>query len=126
MENAYRDNADQDGSTGDGADKLTFTEQPSSGLSIAPVILAGGSGTRLWPLSRENHPKQLIDVIGTQSLLQDTVSRMQGFSAQWTVRSAPIIICGEEHRFVTAEQLRENGVEAQLIVEPARRDTAPT
>ena len=125
MENAYRDNADHDGSAGDGAGKLTSTLQQSSGLSIAPVILAGGSGTRLWPLSREHHPKQLIDVIGTHSLLQDTVARMQGFPAQWTVRSAPIIICGEEHRFVTAEQLRESGVVAQLVVEPARRDTAP-
>ena len=123
MENAYRDNADQDGSAGDG--KLTYTAQQSICLSIAPVVLAGGSGTRLWPLSREHHPKQLIDVIGTHSLLQDTVSRMQGFPAQWTVRSAPIIVCGEEHRFVTAEQLRESGVVAQLVVEPARRDTAP-
>ena len=89
------------------------------------MILAGGSGTRLWPLSREHYPKQLIDVIGTHSLLQDTVRRMDGFPAQWTVRPAPIIVCGDEHRFVTAEQLRESGVTAHLVVEPARRDTAP-
>jgi mannose-1-phosphate guanylyltransferase/mannose-6-phosphate isomerase len=125
MVNAYRDEADQDGSVGDGAEKLTPTVLPASCLSIAPVILAGGSGTRLWPLSREHYPKQLIDVIGTHSLLQDTVRRMEGFPVQWTVRPAPIIVCGDEHRFVTAEQLRESGVTAHLVVEPARRDTAP-
>ncbi|CAB3638312.1 sugar phosphate nucleotidyltransferase [Paraburkholderia rhynchosiae] len=92
---------------------------------IVPVILAGGSGTRLWPVSRENYPKQLIDVVGSDSLLQATARRMDGFSASWKVDASPIIVCGEEHRFVIAEQLQENGVEARLIVEPARRDTAP-
>jgi mannose-1-phosphate guanylyltransferase/mannose-6-phosphate isomerase len=89
------------------------------------VILAGGSGTRLWPVSRENFPKQLIDVVGSDSLLQATARRMDGFPAGWSVDAAPIIVCGEEHRFVIAEQLHENGVDARLIVEPARRDTAP-
>jgi mannose-1-phosphate guanylyltransferase/mannose-6-phosphate isomerase len=92
---------------------------------ITPVILAGGSGTRLWPVSRENFPKQLIDVVGSDSLLQATARRMEGFPPGWNVDAAPIIVCGEEHRFVIAEQLHENGVEARLIVEPARRDTAP-
>src|SRR6202000_1934119 len=92
---------------------------------IVPVILAGGSGTRLWPVSRENFPKQLIDVVGSDSLLQATARRMDGFPAGWSVDVAPIIVCGEEHRFVIAEQLHENGVDARLIVEPARRDTAP-
>lgn len=92
---------------------------------IVPVILAGGSGTRLWPVSRENYPKQLIDVVGSDSLLQATARRMDGFPAGWNVDAAPIIVCGEEHRFVIAEQLHENGVNARLIVEPARRDTAP-
>ncbi|CAD6524847.1 mannose-1-phosphate guanylyltransferase/mannose-6-phosphate isomerase [Paraburkholderia metrosideri] len=92
---------------------------------IVPVILAGGSGTRLWPVSRENFPKQLIDVVGSDSLLQATARRMDGFSANWNVDSAPIIVCGEEHRFVIAEQLHENGVATRLVVEPARRDTAP-
>ncbi len=77
---------------------------------IVPVILAGGSGTRLWPVSRENYPKQLIDVVGSDSLLQATVRRMEGFPAGWNVDASPIIVCGEEHRFVTAEQVRENGV----------------
>jgi mannose-1-phosphate guanylyltransferase/mannose-6-phosphate isomerase len=92
---------------------------------IVPVILAGGSGTRLWPLSRENYPKQLIDVVGSDSLLQATARRMDGFPAGWNVDVSPIIVCGEEHRFVITEQLLENGVAARLIVEPARRDTAP-
>ncbi|MFL9907938.1 sugar phosphate nucleotidyltransferase [Paraburkholderia sp. RL17-337-BIB-A] len=92
---------------------------------IVPVILAGGSGTRLWPVSRENFPKQLIDVVGSDSLLQATARRMDGFPAGWNVDASPIIVCGEEHRFVIAEQLHENGVDARLIVEPARRDTAP-
>ncbi|WMY07637.1 mannose-1-phosphate guanylyltransferase/mannose-6-phosphate isomerase [Paraburkholderia phenoliruptrix] len=92
---------------------------------IVPVILAGGSGTRLWPVSRENYPKQLIDVVGSDSLLQATARRMKDFPAGWQVDASPIIVCGEEHRFVIAEQLHENGVEARLIVEPARRDTAP-
>jgi mannose-1-phosphate guanylyltransferase / mannose-6-phosphate isomerase len=92
---------------------------------IVPVILAGGSGTRLWPVSRENYPKQLIDVVGSDSLLQATARRMNGFPAGWNVDVSPIIVCGEEHRFVIAEQLHENGVDARLIVEPARRDTAP-
>ncbi|OAJ51572.1 mannose-1-phosphate guanylyltransferase/mannose-6-phosphate isomerase [Paraburkholderia ginsengiterrae] len=92
---------------------------------IVPVILAGGSGTRLWPVSRENYPKQLIDVVGSDSLLQATARRMCGFPAGWNVDASPIIVCGEEHRFVIAEQLHENGVDARLIVEPARRDTAP-
>src|ERR1700745_1222942 len=92
---------------------------------IVPVILAGGSGTRLWPVSRENNPKQLIDVVGSDSLLQATARRMDGFPAGWTVEVSPIIVCGEEHRFVISGQLLENGVDARLIVEPARRDTAP-
>jgi mannose-1-phosphate guanylyltransferase/mannose-6-phosphate isomerase len=125
MVNAYREGVDRDDSTGGGANQQAPGVPLVSCLSIAPVILAGGSGTRLWPLSREHYPKQLIDVIGTRSLLQDTVQRMAGFPSQWTVRAAPIIVCGDEHRFVTAEQLRENGVTAQLVVEPARRDTAP-
>jgi mannose-1-phosphate guanylyltransferase/mannose-6-phosphate isomerase len=92
---------------------------------IVPVILAGGSGTRLWPVSRENFPKQLIDVVGSDSLLQATARRLDGFPAGWSVDASPIVVCGDEHRFVIAEQLRENGIDARLIVEPARRDTAP-
>ncbi|OLL32965.1 mannose-1-phosphate guanylyltransferase/mannose-6-phosphate isomerase [Burkholderia sp. SRS-W-2-2016] len=92
---------------------------------IVPVILAGGSGTRLWPVSRENFPKQLIDVVGSDSLLQATARRLDGFPAGWSIDASPIVVCGEEHRFVIAEQLHDNGIDARLIVEPARRDTAP-
>lgn len=92
---------------------------------IVPVILAGGSGTRLWPMSREHFPKQLIGVVGSDSLLQDTVRRMKGFPPGWEVDGAPMVVCGEEHRFVIAEQLQASGVTARLVVEPARRDTAP-
>src|ERR1700744_2452588 len=92
---------------------------------LVPVILAGGSGTRLWPVSRENFPKQLIDVVGSDSLLQATARRLDGFPSGLSVDASPIVVCGDEHRFGIAEQLHENGVDARLIVEPARRDTAP-
>lgn len=94
-------------------------------LALVPVVLAGGAGTRLWPLSREHYPKQLIDVVGQHSLLQATVQRMSGFPVERQVRSETIVVCGEEHRFVTAEQLRVAGVAAHIVVEPQRRDTAP-
>src|SRR6266702_8714701 len=92
---------------------------------LVQVILAGGSGTRLWPVSREQFPKQLIDVIGNQTLLQATMGRMAGFSATWEIAADPLIVCGAEHYFATYEQAREIGVNARIIVEPARRDTAP-
>jgi mannose-1-phosphate guanylyltransferase/mannose-6-phosphate isomerase len=92
---------------------------------LVQVILAGGSGTRLWPVSRENYPKQLIGVTGPESLLQSTVARMKDFPAAWDVVAEPVIVCGEEHRFVTSEQVREAGVTPRIVVEPARRDTAP-
>lgn len=90
---------------------------------IRPVILSGGSGTRLWPLSRELYPKQLLPLLGKRTLLQDTVGRLEGFTD--TVER-PIIVCNEEHRFLVAEQLREIGAEAERIVlEPEGRNTAP-
>ncbi|WP_233836245.1 mannose-1-phosphate guanylyltransferase/mannose-6-phosphate isomerase [Paraburkholderia sp. ZP32-5] len=92
---------------------------------LVQVILAGGSGTRLWPVSREQFPKQLIDVIGNQTLLQATMGRMAGFEGAWDIAADPVIVCGAEHYFATYEQAREIGVNARIIVEPARRDTAP-
>ncbi|RKP50913.1 mannose-1-phosphate guanylyltransferase/mannose-6-phosphate isomerase [Trinickia fusca] len=92
---------------------------------IVPVVLAGGSGTRLWPMSREHFPKQLIDVVGSDSLLQATVHRLDGFPDGWTLAASPIVVCGGEHCFIIDEQLRASGVVPRLIVEPARRDTAP-
>ncbi|OTP78982.1 mannose-1-phosphate guanylyltransferase/mannose-6-phosphate isomerase [Caballeronia sordidicola] len=98
---------------------------PADCRRLVQVVLAGGSGTRLWPVSRENFPKQLIGVVGAESLLQATVLRMKGFPAAWDVAAEPVIVCGEEHRFATAEQVRDSGASARIVVEPARRDTAP-
>ncbi|CAB3655052.1 Alginate biosynthesis protein AlgA [Paraburkholderia phenoliruptrix] len=93
--------------------------------TLSQVILAGGSGTRLWPVSREQFPKQLIDVIGDRTLLQATMGRMDNFSPLWKVAPEPVIVCGAEHYFATYEQARESGVNARIVVEPGRRDTAP-
>jgi mannose-1-phosphate guanylyltransferase/mannose-6-phosphate isomerase len=89
---------------------------------IIPIILAGGSGTRLWPLSRQLYPKQLIDIYNEDTMLQNTISRLEGLENS----GSPIVICNEEHRFMTAEQLREINVEPQaIILEPVGRNTAP-
>ena len=88
---------------------------------IYPVILSGGTGSRLWPLSRSLFPKQLLALAGERSLIQDTVLRTQGSGF-----AAPLILCNTEHRFLIAEQMREAGVAPQAIVlEPAGRNTAP-
>ncbi len=90
---------------------------------ILPIILAGGSGTRLWPLSRKLYPKQLISFSDDgRSLLQKTILRL----AKMDAVLAPLVICNEEHRFLVAEQLLDIGVEdARIILEPAGRNTAP-
>jgi mannose-1-phosphate guanylyltransferase / mannose-6-phosphate isomerase len=89
---------------------------------IHPVILSGGSGTRLWPMSRTLYPKQLLSLLGQDSLLQQTVRRVadrQGFAAPW-------LVANEEHRFIIAEQLREiAAVPRALLLEPVGRNTAP-
>jgi len=91
-------------------------------MKLQPVILSGGSGTRLWPLSRELYPKQLLCLVGNQTLLQQTLARLTGLAEV----SAPIIVCNEEHRFLVAEQLRAiNVVAAEIILEPVGRNTAP-
>lgn len=89
---------------------------------IIPVILCGGSGTRLWPLSRELYPKQLLALTGEHTLLQQTVLRLAGIKEI----DKPLIICNEEHRFLVAEQLRQIDVQPEaIILEPAGRNTAP-
>lgn len=89
---------------------------------IVPVLLAGGSGTRLWPLSREAYPKQFLRLGHQHSLLQQAVLR----SRQIAGASAPVVVCGEQHRFIVAEQLRELGIDgATIILEPEGRNTAP-
>lgn len=95
-------------------------------VSIQPVILSGGAGTRLWPLSREQYPKQLLAFQGEQTLLQETLKRLDGLSAQVDEVLDPIIVCNEEHRFLVAEQLRNIGVQAgAILLEPIGRNTAP-
>ncbi len=90
---------------------------------IQPVVLSGGSGTRLWPLSREKYPKQLLSLIGEDSLLQATVRRVDGIVG---AELAPaMVVCGEEYRFVIAEQLRLLGKRGSIVLEPVGRNTAP-
>ncbi|MFL6736047.1 MAG: mannose-1-phosphate guanylyltransferase/mannose-6-phosphate isomerase [Sphingomonas sp.] len=88
--------------------------------SIRPVIMCGGSGTRLWPFSRQELPKQLLPIVSDQSLLQETALRVS--SAAF---AAPVIVAGEEHRDLIEEQLREIGIEPQaILLEPEPRNTA--
>jgi mannose-1-phosphate guanylyltransferase len=89
-------------------------------VGICPVIMAGGSGTRLWPLSRASHPKQFLRLNGDDTMLQATCKRLSGLDAQ-----SPITICNEEHRFFVAEQLREIDKLGSIILEPVGRNTAP-
>ena len=92
-------------------------------VTIKPVILSGGSGTRLWPLSRQLYPKQLLPLIGEQTLLQDTITRLENFP---NVSDTITVICNDDHRFLVAEQLREINVKADaLLLEPVGRNTAP-
>ena len=89
-------------------------------INVLPVVLSGGSGTRLWPRSRAKHPKQFIDLHGEGSLFQQTIDRVRPLS------ESPLVICNEAHRFLVAEQLRVQGVKASAIVlEPSARNTAP-
>ena len=88
---------------------------------LTPVLLSGGVGSRLWPVSRESHPKQFQPLAGELSMLQETLKRTTGLD-----ESAPVVVCNEEHRFMVAEQLRQVNLEASaLILEPVGRNTAP-
>ncbi|QEP42331.1 mannose-1-phosphate guanylyltransferase/mannose-6-phosphate isomerase [Ectothiorhodospiraceae bacterium BW-2] len=88
---------------------------------LIPVIIAGGSGTRLWPLSRTHFPKQFLTLQGEQTMLQQTLTRLEGLKL-----GEPILLCNYEHRFIVAEQLRQLGIErAKIILEPVGRNTAP-
>ena len=92
-------------------------------MLIQPVVLSGGSGTRLWPLSREKYPKQLLALVGADSLLQATVRRVDGIAG--AELAPPLVVCNEEYRFVIAEQLRLMGKPGTLALEPVGRNTAP-
>jgi len=89
---------------------------------LIPVILSGGAGTRLWPLSRELYPKQFLPLTGERTMIQETALRAAGIRGV----ADPIVVCNESHRFLVAEQLREVGVVPQVILlEPVGRNTAP-
>jgi mannose-1-phosphate guanylyltransferase/mannose-6-phosphate isomerase len=89
---------------------------------MIPVVLSGGSGTRLWPLSRELYPKQLLPLLGKGTMLQETLARVAGVADV----APPIVVCNESHRFLVAEQLLQAGLQPQaLVLEPVGRNTAP-
>ncbi|HRO36425.1 mannose-1-phosphate guanylyltransferase/mannose-6-phosphate isomerase [Thauera sp.] len=94
-------------------------------MTIKSVILSGGSGTRLWPASRESYPKQLLPLTGERSLLQETALRLKDFPGG-EVDPRPLVVTNEEYRFIIAEQLRQIGVRSpQIVLEPVGRNTAP-
>lgn len=93
---------------------------------ILPVILSGGSGTRLWPYSRALYPKQFLPLVSEQTMLQETVARLHEFNTDNIAIDQPLVICNEDHRFMVAEQLRSiNSTSKDIILEPFGRNTAP-
>src|ERR1035437_7815127 len=88
---------------------------------IVPLIMCGGAGTRLWPASREVHPKQLLPLFGVRSTFQDTLLRV----SDATLFERPIVITNTAYRFMVIEQLAEIGIEADVLLEPMRRDSGP-
>ena len=88
---------------------------------LIPVLLCGGVGSRLWPVSREARPKQYLNLIGEQSMFQQTLGRLHGLP-----QASPIVVCSEQHRFLVAEQMRQLGIcSPSIVLEPAGRNTAP-
>jgi mannose-1-phosphate guanylyltransferase/mannose-6-phosphate isomerase len=95
-------------------------------VDVKPVVMAGGSGTRLWPLSRAQYPKQFLVLQGNRSLFQEAAARLKALSAPDLRVAAPCVVGNEEHRFLVLDQLREVGLdEATVLLEPAPRNTAP-
>ncbi len=95
-------------------------------IQVTPVILCGGSGTRLWPLSRTGFPKQFLCLTGNESLFQQAAQRLSKLGNAGIQVAAPLIVTGEDHRFLAAEQLRETGIElGRALLEPVGRNTAP-
>lgn len=95
-------------------------------INAQPIILCGGSGTRLWPLSRTGFPKQFLCLTGNESLFQQAAQRLTNLDNAEIQVAAPIIVTGEDHRFLATEQLREAGIELGCaLLEPVGRNTAP-
>ncbi len=95
-------------------------------VQVQPVIMAGGSGTRLWPLSRAGFPKQFLVLSGNTSLFQQAAARLQGLAGEGLAVAAPLVVCNEEHRFLVLDQLRESRSDpAAVLLEPVGRNTAP-
>jgi len=92
-----------------------------TGERLTPVIMCGGAGTRLWPVSRESMPKQFVPLIGDRSTFQQTLARV----SEPDLFERPIVITNGDFRFIVAEQLRELGIEADIVLEPSRRDSGP-
>src|SRR5262245_5978441 len=88
---------------------------------IIPLIMCGGTGTRLWPASREGRPKQFLHLIGTRSTFQECVVRVSDPS----LFARPIVVTNQQYRFLVAEQLDEVGAEADILLEPVRKDSGP-
>src|SRR5262245_66617016 len=88
---------------------------------IVPLIMCGGAGTRLWPASREGRPKQFLQLFGQTSTFQETVRRV----SQPDLFARPVIVTNGQYRFVVADQLAEIGIAADVLLEPARRDSGP-
>ncbi len=93
---------------------------------VQPVILCGGSGTRLWPLSRAGFPKQFLCLTGADSLFQQAAKRLMGLGTDNIQVADPLVVTGEDHRFLAIEQLREIGIKpGAALLEPVARNTAP-
>jgi mannose-1-phosphate guanylyltransferase/mannose-6-phosphate isomerase len=94
--------------------------------NVTPVILCGGSGTRLWPLSRAGFPKQFLSLTGNETLFHQAAERLVALGADDIQVAKPLIVTGEEHRFLASEQLREAGIDlGAALLEPIGRNTAP-
>ncbi len=102
--------------------QMPMTQMPMAQATMTPVILSGGAGTRLWPMSRQRYPKQFLPLAAARTMLQETVARVAGDPRF----APPLIVCNEDHRFLVAEQLRADGTAHQaILLEPMARNTAP-
>lgn len=90
-------------------------------MNFTPIILSGGAGTRLWPLSNGSHPKQFLPLVSENTMIQETLLRLSGLE-----HSEPVVVCNEAHRFIVAEQMNQIGIKnPKIILEPIARNTAP-